>query len=225
MNSATPDFRGVVFDLDGTLYAMRWHFRPSLFLAMFPRGLRLPAFLDVRDTFAGMDFGSRDALLDAVSQKLAGRLHTTADEARQWMEGSFYPAFVFVMRHARGSRPGLKSLLAGFRAKGIHTAVLSDYGRVSDRLERLGIEPSSFDTVSSCEDCGALKPNARPFLEIAGEWGVPPQEVVVVGDRADTDGLAARGAGMRFIQVCDSARLPPGAMRWNQVRRALTGKG
>jgi FMN phosphatase YigB (HAD superfamily) len=62
---------GVIFDLDGTLYRMTWVMRPLLTMKILPHILRLPRFLKIRQRFAGKEMGSRDELLDAISEILA----------------------------------------------------------------------------------------------------------------------------------------------------------
>jgi FMN phosphatase YigB (HAD superfamily) len=98
---------------------------------------------------------------------------------------------------------------------------LSDYGCVKERLEKLGLPVSLFDMVSSCEAAGALKPHPRPFLAIAEKWGIVPGNILVIGDRGDTDGEAAKNAGMQFVMVSDALRVSPGALRWGKICRML----
>jgi FMN phosphatase YigB (HAD superfamily) len=213
--------RGVIFDLDGTLYVMRWFMKPLIFLRLFPDSMRLPRFLAVRDEFAGMELDVQERLLAAISDEFACREKISSSEARQWIVDSFYPSFVAIMPLFRFSRPFIRRLLARVRAKGIRLAVLSDYSCVPERLEKLWLPVSLFDTVSSCEAAGALKPHPRPLLAIAEKWGIEPGRILVIGDRADTDGCAAKNAGMQFWQVADTLCLPAGAMRWGTIRRRL----
>ncbi len=217
--ATSPRIRGVIFDLDGTLYAMRWYLQPVFFVTVFPHGMRLVRVWRMRGKYAGEEMVSQGRLADAISEDLARTETVSAAEARLWIDHAFYDSYVAIMRFFRGSRPGLNSLLAAVRAKGIKLAVLSDYGRVAERLEKLGIPPDLFDTVASCEACGALKPHPRPFLEIAKEWAISPHQVLVVGDRADTDGEAARGAGMDFLRIRASAAAE--GARWRVVRKTL----
>jgi FMN phosphatase YigB (HAD superfamily) len=191
--------RGVIFDLDGTLYRMPWYMKPALFAMLFPRMLRLPAYMKVREQFAGQDLGDRPALMRRLSGTLGERLGVSQRQALDWIEGPFYTGFVHVMTLVRNSRPGVRETLAGLRERGIKVAVLSDFGRVSDRLHNLEIDHGLLDRCYSCEHAGALKPNPRPFRQVAQEWSLPPEEILVVGDRDDTDGEGARKAGMQFM--------------------------
>lgn len=214
-------FRGIIFDLDGTLYVLRWFMPLLIFFRLFPGGMRLPRFLSIRQKFAGRDMGTHERLLAAIGDELARRENMSPEQARKWIIDTFYPAFVAIMPFFRFSRPFIRRLLAGLRAKGIKLAVLSDYGCVTERLEKLRLQASLFDTVSSCEDAGALKPHPRPLLSIAEKWGIEPGHILVLGDRADTDGAAAKNAGMQFVLVADTLRLPHGALRWGTISRML----
>jgi FMN phosphatase YigB (HAD superfamily) len=209
--------RGVIFDLDGTLYNMRWFFKPLICLRLFPDSLRLPRFLRIRETFAGTEMNGRESLLAAISDELANSDMISSSEALAWINGAFYPAFVAIMPFFRFSRLGIGGLLKRLSSRGIRLAVLSDYGKVAERLGKLWIPVSRFDTLSSSEEAGALKPHPRPFLDIAEKWGIDPPHILVIGDRTDTDGLAAKNAGMQFWQVSDAFFLPRGAMRWGKL--------
>jgi FMN phosphatase YigB (HAD superfamily) len=213
--------RGVIFDLDGTLYVLRWFMKPLIFFRLFPDGMRLYRFLAARGTFAGKDMGTQEQLLAAISDEFGRRVKITSAKARRWICDSFYPAFVAIMLFFRFSRPSVRGLLNGLKAKGTKLAVLSDYGSVKERLEKLGLPVSAFDTVSSCEAVGALKPHPRPFLAIAEKWGIEPAHILVIGDRADTDGAAAKNAGMQFVMVSDALRVSPGALRWGTICKML----
>ncbi len=223
--AASSLVRGIIFDLDGTLYALRWYLRILFFIRLFPHGLRLRRFLRVRETFAGADLKSQERLLSAISKELGGRENMRSADTRRWIDEAFYVSYIALMPFFRFSRPGLAQLLAALRAKGIRLAVLSDFGRVPERLEKLRISPSLFDTVASCEAAGALKPHKRPFLDIAKDWGVLPGDILVIGDRADTDGAAAQSAGMQFVRICDRHARARGGVGWKNARSMLAALG
>jgi len=211
---------GIIFDLDGTLYDMSWYLKPLFFMRLFPHGTRLPRFLHIRETFAGKDLGSHQRLVEALSAELSVKEGVSPGEVGAWIQGPFYSAFVGIMPFFRFSRPGLPGLLASLRLKGIKLGVLSDYDRVRERLEKLSIPPSLFDSIASSEAAGALKPSAKSYASIATEWSLNPANVLVVGDRTDTDGDGARAAGMQFILVKNGCRRG-GGMRWKEVRDLL----
>ncbi|MBD3315172.1 MAG: HAD-IA family hydrolase [Chitinivibrionales bacterium] len=226
-NKTCPDgspeeIRGVIFDLDGTLYQMKWYFRPVLALMLMPSSLRLQHYMSIRKKHMGDDRKSAAALLDAMASELA-RKTGEGDTMKMlvWIRSKFYPAFERAMNLVRGSRPGLNPMLRTLRERGIRLGVLSDFSRVAQRLRGLGIAPDQFDTLASTEDAGCLKPCPRPLLALAREWGVPCEKIMVIGDRQDTDGEAASLAHMHFLRISDLRVIPEGAYSWTTLKEHL----
>jgi len=220
------EWDGVVFDLDGTLYHMKWYMRPLLFLRLFPHGPWLPAYMKERAVHAGKDYATEYQLLESLSAGLAKRVGAEAPHAFSWICRSFYPAFVASMRLLRGSRPGLDALLEECRKQGKKIAVLSDFGMIRPRLLELGIDPTLVDLLVSSESEGALKPHPRPLLAIAASMQIAPSRLVVVGDRDDTDGEVARACGAHFLRISDrpAAQRPKGSHPWVRIADILSGQ-
>lgn len=213
------EIQGIIFDLDGTLYRMRWYMRPLLTFKVFPKVLRLPRFLKERGKFAGREMNSRENLFNTLCEAVSLREKCSKEEIYSWIHTSFYPAFVSTMPFFRNSRPGLNDMLNKLYKSGIKLGVLSDYDHVEQRLQKLQIPTSIFTIMTSAESFGALKPCARPLLEIADKWHLTPAQVLVIGDRDDTDGEAARSAGMNFLQIRDSESKNDTAGSWDEVQR------
>ncbi len=211
------NIKGIIFDLDGTLYQMRWYMRPLLACKLVPHLVRLPRFLKERGRFAGIQMGSRENLLNSIALAVSKKEKCSPEEIYNWILNSFYPAFISIMPFLKNSRPEIEKTLVSLRKNGLKLGVLSDYDHVSKRLERLQINPSLFDITTSSEASGALKPCSQPFLDIADQWNIPPEKILVIGDRDDTDGQAARNAGMPFIQITDSPQKSE-ALRWNELK-------
>ena len=76
---------------------------------------------------------------------------------------------------------------------------LSDYP-TERKLKALNMETVlSFSSLDSCID--RLKPDPKGLLHICRCWKLLPGECLVIGDRDDRDGEAARRAGMNYIIV------------------------
>ncbi len=211
---------GVIFDLDGTLYDMPWFMKPLFYLALFPRSNRLPKFLRIRESFAGKAVGSRDTLIHAIADELSKQEKTSIKECADWITGPFYDAFISIMPFFKGNRPGLSEIMTGLRKKGIKLAVLSDYDKVPERLAKLKISTALFDTLASSESLGSLKPHKDPFVAIAQQWRILPQDVLVVGDRDDTDGIASKAASMRFQLINNKSKSSAG-LSWKELAEKL----
>jgi putative hydrolase of the HAD superfamily len=98
---------------------------------------------------------------------------------------------------ARSKRTDLLSALEKFRTQGGKTALVSDYP-ATGKLRALGAA-GLFDLVVSSGEPGGpskLKPDPEGYLLAAAGLGVEPSRCLVIGDRDDADGAAARAAGM-----------------------------
>ncbi len=89
-----------------------------------------------------------------------------------------------------------------YRAAGGRCALVSDYPARS-KLKALGVEEHFEVVVANGEPGGPsqLKPNPAGYLEAARRLGVQPEDCLVIGDREDADGDAARAACMAFRLV------------------------
>ncbi|MBK7581293.1 MAG: HAD-IA family hydrolase [Myxococcales bacterium] len=102
----------------------------------------------------------------------------------------------------RFGRTDLLQEISDFRAQGGKTALVSDYP-ARGKLAALGAE-ALFDVVVANGEPGGpprLKPHPAGYLEAARRLGVAPEACLVIGDRDDADGAAARAAGMTFRRV------------------------
>jgi FMN phosphatase YigB (HAD superfamily) len=195
----------VIFDLDGTLYTVRL-MRLRMTVALRSSLGLLRQLGPSRRALRGAELADGAAVRGALHAELARRAGTTAERAEAWYEGSFMPAFVELLRRHGRVRPGLVALLEGVRRRGVRTAVVSDYGRVSERLVALRIDPALFDDLVAAEDHGVLKPSGIPLTAVVRRWDLPPSDVIAVGDREDLDAASARAAGMEFLGAWDWKR-------------------
>lgn len=103
---------------------------------------------------------------------------------------------------AQCKRQKLLDRIETFRAKGGKTALVSDYPARS-KLTALGAA-NLFDVIIASGEhprLKRLKPCPDGFLLAAQKLGVTASECLVIGDRNDADGEAARAAGMDFELV------------------------
>lgn len=102
----------------------------------------------------------------------------------------------------RFRRLGLLEELAAFRRGGGRLALVSDYP-ASTKLAAIGCAELFEAVIANGEDGGArwLKPHPEGYLSAAERLGVNPERCLVLGDRPDADGEAARRAGMSFRLV------------------------
>ena len=92
--------------------------------------------------------------------------------------------------------------IAAHRALGGKTALVSDYP-ARTKLEALGFSGLFDVVVASGEPNGPkrLKPHPEGYLLAASALSVDPSRCLVIGDREDADGQAARAAKMAFRRI------------------------
>ena len=215
--------RGVVFDLDGTLYSLGARRLRMAFALRRDLGT-LRHLSRARGAIRGRVFPDRESLLRAFHEELARLSGIDVREAAEWYEHGFLVEFTRMLSRRARARPGLEALLDRLRGSGLRLAVLSDYGAVGERIEALGLSRETFDDLVASEDYGVLKPSPIPLLTLARKWGQEPGSIIVIGDRYDLDGKSAEEAGMGFAGVREgpfSGSRRTGFRRWSQVAEAL----
>ncbi len=199
---AGRDAQAWLVDLDGTLY----HQRPVQLLmgvwllAAAPGAVRaIRAFRRAHEELRGQGSETQDPWR-AQLERAAGACELAPEAletlVRRWM----------VERPARRLFPfrrrDLLAEIAAFRAAGGKTALVSDYPA---RAKLAGLRAEHlFDVVVANGEPGGpprLKPEPDGYLAAAARLGIPPGRCLVIGDRPDADGEAARRAGMGFRQI------------------------
>ena len=108
----------------------------------------------------------------------------------------------YARREAWHLAGGVRDVLGEIRARGIRSAVVSNFDRRLPRiLDELGVA-ALLDAIVLPSDAGAAKPDRRIFhhaLERIG--GVAPRDALYVGDDAEEDIAGAEAAGMRAVDV------------------------
>jgi FMN phosphatase YigB (HAD superfamily) len=191
--------KGIIFDFDGTLFDNA-HFAWNLISAYPPDMFRIGKERLIRRRFAGCDYSSPDTYHRAFFTALGKLCSRSPDYMQNWYFNRYLPRFVRVLRKHYQLRPGVAELFRRFESSNsLRTAVYSDYQFLKERLEALGQYSSPRIPLYGPESFGSQKPAAEPYIRIAADLGIAPEETLVVGDREDTDGLGAFKARMRFF--------------------------
>jgi HAD superfamily hydrolase (TIGR01549 family) len=187
-----------LLDLDGTLYRARWVklvMAAELALGGWDAVLPLRRFRHEHERIraeapAGDPFRLQ---LQRTAEALAIEHELLEGMVQRWMierPGRWL---------ARFRRQELFEEIRSFRSGGGKTALVSDYPARS-KLRALGAS-ALFDVVVASGEHGGperLKPDPAGYLKAADALGVRPERCLVIGDREDADGAAARSAGMHF---------------------------
>jgi len=201
--SPSARYAAYLVDFDGTLYRPHW-----VKLAMLAE-LSLFGLGALRVLRAFRQLHERVRLEDdpRLESPYALQIHRTAELLK--LEVAAVEACVaewMIQRPQRYirwfRRTELLSELHAFRAGGGRTAIVSDYP-AREKLGAIDGAPPFDVIVASGEPDGPrrLKPAPDGYLLAAERLGVAPERCLVIGDREDADGAAARAAGMDFRLV------------------------
>ena len=194
------NIKGIIFDFDGTLFD-NFLFAFHLIFANPLDCLRIWKERLVRKNFAGCDYSSPEEYHMAFFSAFGKVCLGSPERVRSWYFNRYMPRMIRVLKKYYKPRPGVIKLFQNISASSTfpRVAVYSDYPCLKERMEILGIHLDPKILLYGPESFGAQKPAARPFQIIAKDLGVKPEEVIMIGDREDTDGLGAFMAGMHFF--------------------------
>jgi len=186
----------VAFDLDGTLYSQyRLRVRMARDVLLHAAStcsleamMVVGAYRRIREQMGEQEVPDFESALVAATASATGRSsHEVRVIVHEWIERRPL-SYLAACRY-----PGLVELFAGLRSKGKVIGVLSDYP-ASAKLSALGLRA---DHVVCAGDAGVglLKPNPRGLQAMIEAVGTNPCQTVLIGDRVDRDGAAARRIG------------------------------
>jgi FMN phosphatase YigB (HAD superfamily) len=190
----------VAFDLDGTLYRQR-SLRVRMALEMLLHAVSTRNFQAIKVLRTYRSIRERLADQEEPNFERALIVETAAATARspdavramvtEWIEQR-------PLHHIADCRYLLvPELFAGLRRKSKIIGILSDYPATA-KLAALGLTADHV-VCAGDEGIGLLKPHPRGLQTLIAAAGAQAPATVVIGDRADRDGLVARRAGARAL--------------------------
>ncbi len=190
----------VAFDVDGTLYSQR-----ALRLRM-AREMLLHAFSNfnveiisvlrtyrrIRERLGDQEVPNfEDVLIAETASEIDRSPALVKAIVTEWIEQR-------PLRHLTGMRDlSLAGLFEGLRRKDKVVGILSDYP-ASAKLDALGLTADHVICAGD-EGIGLLKPNPRGLETLIAAAGTQASATVLIGDRAERDGLAANRAGAKAL--------------------------
>jgi HAD superfamily hydrolase (TIGR01549 family) len=202
--------QGVIFDLGHTLMHL-----DGTWPQIFERGVAdLAAFLDGQ----GLDLDGEEfarTLLDRRSERFARAQQTlrevTAEDSMRWtfarfglsdpdpvLVSSAIDAFFAFENRCWYADPEALPVLRELAARGLRLGMFSnasDDRFIQALVDRFGFRSWLHPALSSA-GTGFRKPDPLAFAPILAAWNLPPESVVMVGDRLEADILGARQTGM-----------------------------
>lgn len=207
----TPTFsniKGILFDVDGTLYYQTPLRAIILFLLIFLNFYRPKELLrklkviiyyrkcqEILRHVPKMKRKDQKNQLMLTADKTGESISYVSDVVEEWFEKKPLP-FMHLCR-----RREIYKVIDLMQKRGFNLGVFSDYP-AEKKLEALGVL-KFFKTVVSSSDHGihGFKPNTNGFRIAAAKMGLEPSEVLYVGDRPDVDGLGGSEAGMKVVML------------------------
>ena len=189
-------YSAIAFDLDGTLYPdIRLFVRLVPFFLKEMNLLRAlnEARMHLRNT------GAYEGDFYETQARLMGEiLNQSPERVKEKTERLIYRGWEPFFKEIK-LFPHVRETLDCFRQKGIKMGLLSDFPP-EKKLENLRIA-GYWDAVVCSEKTGRLKPDTLPFIELAGEMGAAPEEILYVGNSVRYDVMGARKTGMKTALI------------------------
>lgn len=209
------DYKAVIFDLDGTLYYQK-PFRIRMLLYLIGYALAHPS--GVKDIFLIQKYRQIRENWDEIEQKGSYREDMDLD-SRQFAyvagikrvspERVRNAVRLFMLEAPPKLLPAYRddviaALIDKLHEKGVKVVVYSDYP-VKDKLEALAVKADACFT-SADEAIGCMKPDPKGLGIILKTLGISAEEAIMIGDRYEKDGLAAKRNNMDYIIVSASKK-------------------
>jgi HAD superfamily hydrolase (TIGR01549 family) len=201
--SSQSQFAAWLIDLDGTLYRqkpVRLAMAAELLLLAPHKVRTVQAFRREQERIRAegslTTACSYQLQLERTAQALGCSTESVTPVIRTWMEER--PAKWLRLF----TRKSLIDEIKAFRQAGGKTALVSDYPATT-KLKGMRLE-TMFDAVVASGEPGGprlLKPHPEGYLLAAERLEISPSSCLVIGDRDDADGEAARRAGMVFRHI------------------------
>ena len=198
MSRRPPNFRGVVFDLDGTLLDSMPLVLEGMAMVVTPFRPR-PARTEVMGSLGGPS----EACLRRL---LGGRKHLAAALAAYTR---FFAEHDKSTRLFRGARRLLRELDAAGIPLGIWTGRERSLTEVRLRSLRL---MDCFDVLICGDDLDSHKPNPEGLNRIVRRWGLPRAAVLFAGD-SDQDFAGACSAAVPLVAIHYNRKIAPGLLK------------
>ena len=127
-----------------------------------------------------------------------------------WHKEVYLKTMTDLIRTTCSRKEEVVDLFEQCKAKGLQTAIYSDYACVEEKMNALGIDARRFDAVFTAPELGGLKPSKACAQKVMEALNADPQTTLFVGDREEKDGAAAKNVGAHFLLVNGNWKLENG---------------
>lgn len=190
--------KAVIFDLDGTLYDNSR--LPFYVIIRNLFSLRLLAAERMcRHTMSGCYFGTKGLAYDELFKRISQKTGKSVEKVTRWYWDVYMPSQVKALKCHMHAKPWVLPTLNSLKEQGVKIACFSEYSFIREKLSALDINPDIFDFIIDAPTAGGFKPCRKAFMYVAAKLDTHPADILMVGDREDTDGAGAQSCKMMFV--------------------------
>ena len=210
--------KGIIFDLDETLYTAKYL---KLYLLYKSRHdlLLLKNLEKTRNKIREKIYDSGNDLLEDLYKNLSQKTKYSIEYIEDWYQKKFYNFFINGIKSFGVKQDGINEVLLQLSNNGFKLGIISDYSKIEKRLDVLGIPAKLFDDILSSEDEGALKPNTKAYEKMLKKWGLCYNNCLIVGDKEETDVEVAKRLNIDYIKLSKN-RIDPieNTYNWKYIK-------
>lgn len=184
-------FKGVIFDLDGTLVNSLEDISDAMNTVLHE--LHYPTH-----TYDAYQYFIGSGLRNLVSKALPSTNNSETDIQNCY--DKMITAYRQNCTHKTKAYDGIFDLLAELKSRNIPLSVFSNKADDLTKEVTNAIFPDYFDPVLGLTTESLKKPNPSKAIEISQQWNLKPEEILFVGD-SDIDMLTANNANMYAVGV------------------------
>ena len=221
------EIKAVAFDIDGTLYRT-WKLNIRIIFHFLLHNQFFLKYGLVRAKIRKIPLTG--TFKEAQTQMMAEKLHCSPSEAELLLTKIVYAglsSYFYKIKPYKGSVELIKDL----KEAGFKIALLSDFPP-EQKGDVWGVKDLC-DVVLGTEETGALKPSPIPFNVLAEKLGLPPEQILYVGNSHKYDVVGAKNAGMKAAWLVQPEKGILGKKskladitfwKYSQLRELLLGK-
>jgi len=218
MRRQLSEYKAVILDVDGTLYGntplrVGVAFELVVSYLLHPCRMReLRAVLWFRalhngDARAGRTAASEQDCFELTAERFGIAQERLHQLVQTWMIRRSLK-YVRIFRNRE-----LLSCVERLQARGTVIALYSDYPTAEKASVLPGLNPD-YQFCSADQEIGCFKPCARGMASVVRQLGLPVEDMLMIGDRDDRDGAAARAVSMDYLIIDRSRQVKD---RWRTV--------